>query len=381
MPRVVILLSHIPNPRMLKRVQTLEECFAITLLYWDRQLQKSESFSINPKHSLRKVSVKAPQGKTVARIIPLMKFALSAIRVLKCEKPDVIHAANLDMLMIAVFYKNFYQSTLKIVYEVGDLPKYAFVDRVSSPRHVIAKTIQTIEKALVSGISKIVLTSPYFWERYYSLFVDEDKYLFIPNAPLKRVFSEYEKQVHESFTIGFIGSVRYVTQLKMLVDVVGEVNNNASVLIAGSGPGYQEMVKYCENKEWVEIYGPYNYEREIVKLYQQVDCVYSVYDTSLDNVQIALPNRLYEAIVCELPIIAAEHTVLGEFIKENKIGATVKDDNKEDLKRVLSKWASDRDLMGYYAQNCRLIKDRYYYENNSDRLLCQYRALIESPLG
>ncbi len=190
---------------------------------------------------------------------------------------------------------------------------------------------------MTSKISRLILTSPYFWEEYFSDFIDKDKYLFLPNAPYKKLFKEYKGKGNDKFTIGFIGSVRYLDQLKILVDAVDEIEKDINVFIAGSGPGYQEMLEYSRGKEFVELYGPYNYEREIVSLYKKVDLMYSVYDASLKNVKIALPNRLYESIVCETPIVGANGTELGKFIKEKEIGFIVDSRNKEELKEELLK--------------------------------------------
>ena len=88
-----------------------------------------------------------------------------------------------------------------------------------------------------------------------------------------------------------------------------------------------------------------------------------------------MPNRLYEAIVCELPIIAAKGTALGKFIEEKEIGATVGANDKEGLKSILTKWVSDENLIQQYSFSCKLIKEDYYYENNSDKLLELYRNL------
>lgn len=374
--KVVILISHIPNPRILRRAKSLQNHFEIVLIYWDRGQAIKESFEIGPKIKVLRLFKKAPIGKPIARILPLSKFMVCAIKALKDEEPNIIHAGNLDMLFIASIYKSFFDKKIRIVYEVADLPRYAFVKKVNSLKTLAARLLQRVERKLTSSISKLILTSPYFWEEYFSEFVDRDKYLFIPNAPYRSLFSEYKKRQHRDFTIGFIGSVRYFNQLKMLIDAVEELDKkNIKIFIAGSGPGYKDILEYSKGKNYVEVYGPYNYEKEIVDLYERVDCVYSVYDTSFNNVKIALPNRLYEAIICEIPIIAARGTFLGEFIEKNQIGVTVDDKDKEELKKVIASMINSKELLIFYQENCNKIKSNYYYEENSEKLLNEYKSL------
>ncbi|MEC5423401.1 glycosyltransferase [Virgibacillus sp. C22-A2] len=374
MKKVAVLISHIPNPRILKRIKAVENDFNVTLIYWDRGQLEKEAFEINPQHKVIKKNIKAPQGKPTKRLIPLVKYMITVLATLKYEKPDIIHAANLDMLYIASLYKKIFNNNSKIIYEVADLPKYTFIKKANSLKTILAKLLQKIEKRLTSSISKIILTSPYFWKEYFSEFIEADKYLFIPNAPTKKLFNNYEKKQQGSFTIGFIGSVRYIEQLKMLIDVVEEVDKTMKVFIAGSGPHYNEIKDYSKDKEFVEIYGPYNYEKEIVSLYEKIDCTYAVYNTKLNNVKIALPNRLYESLICEIPIIGTKETVLGNFIEQYEIGSNINED-KEELKDVLLKLINSHELVGLYQKNCRRIKSDYYYEQNSEKLLNEYIKL------
>lgn len=375
MKKVAMIIARIPNPRTLKRIKVLEDNFSISLLYWDRDLKVKETFEINEKNEVAQILVKAPQGRPLARIIPLTRFFYFCINELKSISPDIIHAENLDMLLIAYIYKKIYNHNTKIVYEVADLPKYSFYRKINSVKALISIGLQYLEKKLIKSISKLILTSPYFWDKYFSKFVGEDKYLFIPNAPYKELFSKYTKKSHENFTIGFIGSVRYVEQLKMLIDAIDELDKGIKLFVAGSGPGYKEILDYSKDKTFVEIYGPYNYEKEVVELYERVDCIYSVYDTKLHNVRIALPNRLYESIVCEIPIIGAKGTVLGKFIEDNKIGFTVNSNDKEELKNKLLSLIESEKKLNYYQENCKEIKKDYYYENNSKKLLIEYKKI------
>ena len=371
-----MLISHIPNPRILKKIKTLEDDFNISLIYWDRGQKQKESFEINNKNKVVKINIDAPQGNAVKRILPLIKYIFKAINVLKAEKPDVIHAANLDMLLIARIYKGLYDGNTKIVYEVGDLPKYSFVKKVDSVKDFISRLLQTIEKRLTSKVSKIILTSPYFWDEYFSSFIDKDKYLFIPNAPYKELFKDYERKEHDKFTIAFIGSVRYTNQLKLLIDAVDEIKEDIQVFIAGSGPGYEDILNYSKDKDFVRLHGPYNYENEIVSLYKEVDLIYSVYDSSLKNVRIALPNRLYESIVCVTPIIGAKGTELGKFIEENKIGFNIDSKKgKKELKIRLMDLIGSKQKMELYRENCKNIKEDYYYENVGELLVRTYKNL------
>lgn len=375
MKKVAIIQSNLPNPRLLKRIEVLENDFLINFIYWDRKVKVKESFTFNKNNILTKIELAAPLGNVRKRLIPLFKFARQALAKLKVYQPDIIHAANLDMLLIAYIYKKFYSRQIKIVYEIGDLPKYTFVKKVNSFKSMLAKSLQKIEKKLTKAVSLLILTSPYFWQDYYVDFFSEKKYLFSPNSPFKKDFKNYRFKTSGPYTIGFIGSVRYTKQLILLIDAVNELDFDLKILIAGSGPAYEEILAYSQAFDFVELSGPYDYKKEIAALYSKVDLIYSVYDGSLDNVKIALPNRLYESIICHLPIIGANNTKLGDFINEKQIGFTVDYDDKEMLKTKLLNLLKSQALINTYQKNCQKIAADYYYENNSKELLEAYKKL------
>ena len=74
-----------------------------------------------------------------------------------------------------------------------------------------------------------------------------------------------------------------------------------------------------QNYSNIRIYGEYNYEKDS-KLYSMTDVVYSVYNTNNYNVRLALPNKLYESIVCGNPIIVTSDTYLENYVKNLELG-------------------------------------------------------------
>ena len=92
-----------------------------------------------------------------------------------------------------------------------------------------------------------------------------------------------------------------------------------------------------------------------------VDCVYAVYNADVKNVRIALPNKLYEAIFCDLPIIVAKNTYLSDLVNEWNVGVAVDHKNPEELRLALSK----------------LMKDQQYYNELRDECKKKRSILIE----
>ena len=158
----------------------------------------------------------------------------------------------------------------------------------------------------------------------------------------------------------------------MLIDVSEELDIN--ILLAGAGgtkEEYQEIQSYCQNKENVIITGKYDYQKEIKSLYEMVDCVYSVYDNTNLNVRIALPNKLYESIYCELPIIVAKNTYLEEIVNALGVGKAI--ENRKELKILLENWKNKNKDYLEIIENCKKNKKIINIEEYNNNLIAKIK--------
>ena len=230
-----------------------------------------------------------------------------------------------------------------------------------------------LEKSIFSKINKLIVTSERFYDRYYIKLIKKDNVVFIPNIPNLDAFKSYQKRIRnkKKFTVGFIGGIRYLSQIKMLVDVAEITQIN--ILLAGAGGNeadYKEILNYCQDKKYVKFTGKYDYIKQIASLYEMVDCIYAVYDADNPNVKIALPNKLYEAIYCELPIIVAKETYLSEIVDKWGIGVSVDHKSPYELQIVIENLVNNLD----YYHSFKKALNKYKLEVCSEK----YNNLLEN---
>ena len=79
------------------------------------------------------------------------------------------------------------------------------------------------------------------------------------------------------------------------------------------------MVENIDNPN-VEYQGPFSNPDELEKVYKSIDVNFMVCDTQIQNVRVALPNKLYESIFFTTPILAAEGTQFGEEVLARGLG-------------------------------------------------------------
>jgi len=351
---VCFLLTHIPNPRMNKRIEVFKNIADTKVICTRRASQNIWESSQDVEHIIFDIDL--PSAKHMfKRYIVSQDFQNKALERLEEIKPNIIYAEGLDSLIIAGKYKRNHDT--QTFFEVADLRENYIVKPKKPVDRVITDLLLRKEKKAFRNVDYLVLTSPKFYDVHYYNLIPKSRVLFIPNAPNVEAFKGYQKKRGGRFTVGFIGSIRYLKQMKMLVDAANEVG--IDVLFAGAGgtsSEYEEIRTYCEGMNHVTFTGKYNYDTEIASLYGKVDCVFAVYDADNPNVRIALPNKLYESILCELPIIVAKGTYLAELVEEWKVGVAVSHTQKNELCTAIEKLRSDKAYYEGIRGRCSSLK-------------------------
>ena len=97
--------------------------------------------------------------------------------------------------------------------------------------------------------------------------------------------------------------------------------------------------------------------------------IYAVYDNQKRNVGVAIPNRLYEAIFCELPIIVSKGTYLADYVLSLGVGLAIDSHDLEGLVSVLSSLKEKNDEYQYLVNNCRKSKNLIDIEKYNSELI------------
>lgn len=346
---ILFALTHVPNPRINKRIQTVRSLGTVTVVCIRRSDQDVYEPAVDGvPHQILKMDL--PTGEQpVKRLIVSFRFAKSVWQAAKQVQPDILYTVSLDSLLISRIYQLFYRA-VRIVYEVADVRESYLKEHKGLRRRLLT----FLEKRLYPHVSLLLLTSNQFYEQYYNRYFGKDNTLIIHNMPDISAFETYQKKQSGPFTVGFIGGIRYLNQMKMLVDAADQAG--VEVLFAGAGGTTEDSVAiqaYCRGKSHVTFTGKYQYDRDIAGLYSRVDCVYAVYDADNHNVRIALPNKLYEAVFCRLPIIVAKGTYLADVVTDWGVGIATSHIDTEQLRALLSRLSTDAVYYQELVENCR----------------------------
>ncbi|MGQ9856713.1 MAG: glycosyltransferase [Fervidobacterium sp.] len=379
--RILILCSHTVDPRMRKRVTTLSKLSDnFLLVYWKRDHGHGygQGFAAD-KSKVRELKASAKPNYFTRFLENLILFVKSK-RLIEEFKPDLIYISGIEALAAI---GNIHQKLgATVVLEISDIPGNHFVTK----HKIVGSFVERIMNRLIlKKADYVVFTSLGFYERYYkNRGLMEHKFFVFENVPEKRIFkvcntSTNTEKIKNEIVIGYIGSMEYIhiQPLKTLFRACQNISG-VKVLVAGKGPAFDEINAEAEKYENVVVHGPYNYERDIVQLYSSVDVVYSVYDTSIFNVRVALPNKLYEAIVCGKPIIVARETYLEEYVKKLGVGFSIKYDSVKEHEEVVRQIKENPTVLEEIRRRELDIAERYFYENVEKEFLSWLKEISKN---
>lgn len=358
--KIVFMQMHIPDPRTNKRIDVAKRVGDVSVICVRRATQDIyEPVHKDVPHYTLPLDI--PTSKEILkRYLISRKFNKMALRKLKELCPDIVYCGGIDTLLLACKYRK--KHKCRIYFEVADL-RECFIEKPKSVKNRLKKVIINLsEKFCFKHVDYLSLTSMKFYDMHYKELIAKEKVLYVPNVPDISMFRQYRHKENGDFTVGFIGGIRYLDQMKMLVDATKIVG--CKLLFAGAGgtsTDYEEISEYCKGKEWVSFTGKYDYVTQIANLYGSVDCVYAVYNADNPNVRIALPNKLYESVYCELPIIVAKNTYLSDMISSYGIGVSVSHESKDELCNALRR-LMEAEQYKEIQENCR--QNKYKLVNN-----------------
>lgn len=348
MEKIVLIVSHCPDPLINKRIQMLKEDYDVTVLYIERGNPKFIKYD---DVEYIKMNATYKNGKLFRRIFDSFKLKKQVNKIIKDKKIENIYAFRLDMLMLI---SKKYIKKYKVVYEVADLHNAIINNSKNIFKIVVRKTLYYLEKHVCQHVDILSVTSEKYYDVYFNRFIPKEKLVYMPNVPNIEYFKKYKKKTTGKFTVGFIGFVRYKEQMKMLIEAAKKVD--IKVFFAGASDD-DEIMSLSNQLKNIEYYGRYDYNTEIAKLYSKCDCIYSVYDIKYNNVKYALPNKLYESIYCRLPILVSDGTYLGKLVEELGVGVTVNAFSVTDLIEKINLLKDDKKFYEVLSENCKKNKN------------------------
>ncbi len=302
MKNALIVSDHNLDPRLRLKLSLLKKDYGEVFVVED--FDRAPYFKNNSKRS-------------DYRNIPYDELNLDVI---KSNNIGLIYVSGAKVLVDKFLVFSKVKKDIPIIIEIPDLP---LRKKSALFNFFVAKIFSGVVSYLSSGI---VITSDAFlhplkYKKPFLLFYNYPS----SNICEKLLAINCAADMHHRKVITYYGAIRYLDQIELLL-TYGKNHPEVDVKIYGGPLDELEKIPFFDayrDLANIEFLGPYDYENDIVSILSEASVVYSVYDAAQVNVRLALPNKLYEAVLAARPIVVSESTYLSEVVRRSKLGVEV----------------------------------------------------------
>jgi len=344
--------------------------YTVDLLLWDRKN------NLNVKqlnYHVVKFNFKAAENKFSSVLFFPVWWLFEFIELLKSDA-DVIHATDLDTLMPAILVKIIKRK--KLAYSILDfyannLPRirpYPLTDLIRS-------LVASIEKFGIRFTDVLFLVDERRIEEVRGAKINKINYIY--NTPPDIYHNRTrDEPAGRGFTIFFAGGLVKGRGLEYMIKAIQNIDGVKLVI---AGPGTDNELAACEaidaNKK-IEFIGWLPTYEEVLKYSMKADLLFRFNDPSLPSNRYGSPNKLFEAMMCGIPILINSEFAASSLIEKEDCGVMVPYGDVEAITLAITSLIKDPDRCKKLGANGRkAYEERYSWVIMEKRLKDSYTSL------
>ncbi|MGH2381600.1 MAG: glycosyltransferase, partial [Candidatus Limnocylindria bacterium] len=323
--RIDFLLAkaYDPDPRVRRTGYALADAgYRPRVLAWDRTGLRPEESEDGPIH-VHRIRVRSRPSRGWTQIFFLFRVARDYLRLMRQDPPQVIHAVDLPMLIVALALAPLLPGPRPaIVYDAFEIHALMGVHRY--PRWLVA--VIRISERYLPRLADLVITpgedrQAYFAERRIRS-VAVPNWVDSPPRVLNRDEARAALGLDGQFCIVYAGGLIGSRDLDPLIGYARRHPGDV-VLIAGSGDAEAALRRVVASVPNVRLMG---WVSDTSELFAAADALYYALKPDHPYASHAAPNNLYIAIANAVPLVFRAQGELSAVSARHRIGEVFVDD-------------------------------------------------------
>ena len=303
------------------------------------------------------------------------------------EKFDVIHIHDLPLSKVGVEVKRRFNIPLII-----DLHENwpALIKTATHTRTFLGRLLSSnkqwieYERKMLPEADKVITIIEEARDRIIGLGIEPEKICMVSNTiNFENLPITAKKKEPAAFTIFYGGAINKHRGLQIVLKAIKIcVANNIDVKlwIVGNGSFRKELEELSETlniKSHVHFLGQKPFH-EMLEILAKSD-IAIIPHLRTDNNDASSPNKLYQYMYLNKPIVSSDCTSLKRIINETHTGFIYKNDSAGDLASLIGKLHKDRSLLDAISDNGRkAVMAKYNWNVDKERLIKAYSHLAEN---
>jgi len=284
---------------------------------------------------------------------------------------NILHCNDLDTLPIAFIIKKFINKKIKVVYDAHEH---------ETERHHQSsfdkKILKIIERFLLRSVDKVITVSDPIAEEYVKLYGIK-KPTLIYNTPEKKtiekkdIFREKFNIPKEHIIFLYQGGLQPRRGILEFLELIKN-QKNVSYIIMGFGDLKEKILEKIKTEPNLYFHDAVSPE-VLLEYTSSADIGVCIEENLCKSWDLALPNKMFEYAMVDLPIIVSGLQELKRFVLENDTGYVIEDifdhDEFDKLFPTILKTYQSKE------KEIQKVKERYNWQNQEKKLLTLYQEI------
>jgi len=369
----IVFNSFVNDNRVLKESISLKKAgYEVEIIaHGDKDLPKEE---IKNRIKIKRFNY-LDRKITTSKLSKLKIYLLWLKDVVKYVKNfDVLHCNDLNTLPIAFIVKKFFNKNVKVVYDAHEYEtEMNQLNKISKPLAKFA------EKFLIKYVDKVITVSESIANEYKKLYPFIEKPALVLNTPpykkieKKDLFREKLGIDENKMIFLYQGGLSSGRGIEILLETFKQIENKDAVIVfMGYGPLEKEVKE--ASKKYSNIYFHPAVSPEILLDYtSSADFGILFYENTCLNHYYCSPNKMFEYLMSEIPVIVSNLYEMKRLVEKYKIGVVARENSVEGLKEAIEEAVKlDKEEL---RRNIQEVKKVYNWEEQEKVLLKIYREL------
>ncbi len=290
---------------------------------------------------------------------------------------DVYHFHDPELMPIA---RRLQKKGKRVVYDVHeDLPRQILSKHYlkSWIRPILSRVVERYENAMARRFDLIVAATPFIRDRFLR---QNASTCDVNNFPIAAGSETVALEPREPGAVCYVGSISRVRGICELLDAAAK----ASVTLHLAGefwpPSLLDELRRTAAWERV-VYHGFVSRREVESIYARSQAGLVVLHPT-ESYRNALPVKLFEYMLAELPVIASDFPLWQEIVRESRCGLCVDPRNPDAIAAAIRYLLTHREEARQMGKSGRrAVLARYNWEAEEQKLVEAYRRLVGQPDG
>lgn len=298
------------------------------------------------------------------------------------HKPDIIHAHDIDTLMLAAIAAKAYG--IPYIYDAHEY-EYGRVNR----KGLINQLLIRFDETKYISNSHVITVSDGIAELLTKDYTIQ-KPIVTYNAPITtspasakgQTIKEKLKLKQSDFLVVYVG---LISAARCLTKILNALPYTQNIHFACVGPHYQPVVEELDklaisiNKTHYFHILPAVPYHEVSHFISSADAGIVILDNLCLSYEHAMPNKFFETLCAGLPMVMSNQKEMRALAEHHKLGVFVKDTSPKEIAKAISKLQSDYKIYKPSTEKTRALRAKFGWEAQEKKLLSLYKNLGVEP--